>query len=70
MARPGGNPDFGTRYKFDFGRNRPLTAQVKAVVYPEMKEQLKALAKERQCTVPDLIRDALEKYLSAIAQIN
>ena len=66
MARPGGNPDFGTRYKFNFGRDRPLTAQVKAVVYPEMKEQLKALAKERQCTVPDLIRDALEKYLNAI----
>jgi hypothetical protein len=64
MARPGGNPDFGTKYKFDFGRNQPLSEQVKAVVYPEMKQQLQALAKERKCTVPDLIRDALEQYLA------
>jgi len=64
MARPGGNPDFRTKYKFDFGRNKPLTDQVKAVVYPEMKQQLKDLAKERKCTVPDLIRDALEQYLA------
>jgi hypothetical protein len=64
MARLGGNPDFGTKYKFDFGRERPLTAQVKAVVYPEIKEKLKKLAQERQCTVPDVIRDALEQYLN------
>ncbi|MGL5832774.1 MAG: ribbon-helix-helix protein, CopG family [Waterburya sp.] len=64
MARPGGNPDFGTKYKFDFGRNQPLTEQVKAVVYPEMKQQLQKLAQERKCTVPDLIRDALEQYLA------
>jgi len=64
MARLGGNPDFGTKYKFDFGRDKPLTEQVKAVVYPEMKQQLKKLAIERQCTVPDLIRDALEQYLA------
>jgi predicted transcriptional regulator len=44
--------------------NHPLTEQVKAVVYPEMKQQLQKLAKERQCTVPDLIRDALEQYLA------
>jgi hypothetical protein len=63
MARPGGNPDFGTRYKFDFGREKPLTAQVKAVVYPETKEQLKKLAEKNNCTVPDLIREAIERYL-------
>jgi hypothetical protein len=68
MARPGGNPDFGTKYKFDFGRERPLTAQVKAVVYPEIKEKLKKLAQERRCTVPDLIRDALEQYLNEESQ--
>ena len=63
MARPGGNPDFGTKYKSDYGRERPLTAQVKAVVYPEIKEQLKQLAEKKQCTVPDLIRAAIDKYL-------
>lgn len=68
MARRGGNPDFGTKYKFDLGRERPLTAQVKAVVYPEIKEKLKILAEERKCTVPDLIRDALEQYLNEETQ--
>ena len=64
MARPGGNPDFGTKYRFDLERERPLTAQVKAVVYPKIKEKLKLLAEERKCTVPDLIRDAIEQYLN------
>ena len=53
--------------KVQFGREKPLTEQVKAVIYPEMKQKLKELAKERQCTVPDLIRDALEQYLNAVA---
>ena len=63
MARPGGNPDFGTKYRFYFGRERPLTAQVKAVVYPETKERLRKLADQRKCTVPDLIRAAIDQYL-------
>ncbi|BDA72400.1 hypothetical protein RIVM261_077760 [Rivularia sp. IAM M-261] len=64
MARVGGNPDFGTKYKLNFGRDVPLTEQVKAVVYPEIKEGLKKLASDRKCTVPDLIREALEQYLA------
>ncbi len=67
MANPRGNPDFGTKYKFNYGREKPLTEQVKAVVYPEMKEKLKKLAEKKQCTVPDLIRDALEQYLKTVA---
>lgn len=67
MARPGGNPDFGTKYKFDFGRERPLTDQIKAVVYPETKEQLKSLAKAQNCTVPDVIRAAIDQYLANVS---
>ncbi len=65
MARGKGNPNFGKEYKhkFDFGRDRPLTAQVKAVVYPETKEKLQQLARQKQCSVPDLIRAAIDKYL-------
>lgn len=63
MPRVGGNPDFGTKYKFNFGRDVPLTEQIKAVVYPETKEALKKLALDRKCTVPDLVREALEQYL-------
>lgn len=64
MARPGGNPDFGTKYRFNCDREKPLSAHVKVVMLPEIKEQLKALASEKQCTVPDLIQVAIEQYLA------
>ncbi len=65
MAKGKGNPNFGKEYKhkFDFGRDKPLTAQVKAVVYPETKEKLQKLAEQKKCTVPDLIRAAIDQYL-------
>ncbi len=63
MARPGGNPDFGTKYKFDYGRDEPLSEQVKVLMYPTMKEQLKHLADQNHCSVPDVIRAAIEQYL-------
>lgn len=65
MARPGGNPDFGTKYRFDFGREEPLSEQVKAQVHPTMKQQLKNLAEQKKCTVPDLIRAAIDQYLES-----
>jgi Ribbon-helix-helix protein, copG family len=64
MGRPGGNPDFGTKYRFDNGREKPLSEQVKAQVSPQVKEQLKVLAEQQKCTVPDLIREAIEQYLA------
>lgn len=64
MARPGGNPDFGTKYRFDYGREEPLSEQVKVLVHPQTKRQLKALADQRNCTVPDLVRSAIEQYLA------
>ncbi len=68
MANLKGNPDFGTKYKADYGRGKPLTAQVKAVVYPEVKEQLQSWADKKNCTVPDLVRDAIEQYLATLQQ--
>lgn len=65
MARPGGNPDFGTKYRFDYGREEPLSEQVKVLVHPQTKRQLKALADQRNCTVPDLVRSAIEQYLAS-----
>ncbi len=64
MANPHGNPDFGVKYRFDYGRDEPLTEQVKAVVSPTVKEELRQLASARNCTVPDLIREALNVYLA------
>ncbi|WP_315787899.1 CopG family transcriptional regulator [Fischerella sp. JS2] len=65
MARPGGNPDFGTKYRFDYGRDEPLSEQVKVLMHPHMKCQLKNLADQKKCTVPDLIREAIDLYLAS-----
>lgn len=70
MTNLKGNPDFGTKYKADYGRNKPLTEQVKAVVYPETKQQLKDLAAKQNCSVPDLVRAAIEQYLANVKAEN
>ena len=69
-GRPGGNPDFGTRYRFDNGREKPLSEQIKTLVLPETKNQLKILADEKNCTVPDIVRTAIEQYLSSVQSEN
>ncbi len=63
MARPGGNPDFGKKYRFDYGREEPLSEQVKVLMHPKVKQQLKNLADQKKCTVPDIIRAAIDQYL-------
>jgi hypothetical protein len=65
MARPGGNPDFGTKYRFVSNREKLLSEQVKVSLCPEMKHLLKNLADQENCTVPDLIREAIEQYLDS-----
>jgi len=64
MSRLGGNPDFGVKYRFDYGREEPLSEQVKVLMHSKMKEELKNIALNENCTVPDLIRAALEQYLA------
>jgi len=64
MEKVRGNPDFGTKYRFDYGREEPLSEQVKVLMHIKTKNQLKTLAEEKQCTVPDLIRVAIDEYLA------
>jgi hypothetical protein len=61
-----GNPDFGTKYRFDYGRDEPLSEQVKVLMHSQMKARLKNLADQNQCTVPDVIREAIERYLDGL----
>ena len=70
MARPGGNPDFGTKYKFDYGREEPLSASVYVMMYPKVKNRLKELALKKKCSVPDLVRTALDEYLDKVEEKN
>ncbi|MBW4606832.1 MAG: CopG family transcriptional regulator [Hassallia sp. WJT32-NPBG1] len=65
MARPGGNPDFGSKYRIISSREEPLSEQVKVLMHLDMKQQLKNLADQENCTVPDLIREAIEQYLAS-----
>ena len=65
MSRKGGNPDFGSKYKFDYGRKKPLSEQIKAAVYPETKKRLQQIAQEKECSVPDIIREAIDQYLDS-----
>jgi len=64
MSRPGGNPDFGVKYRFDYGRKEPLSEQVKVLMHSKMKEELKNIAEYENCTIPDIVRAALEEYLA------
>lgn len=63
-----GNPDFGTKYRFDNGREQPLSEQVKVLMLPETKNLLKELADKKDCTVPDLIRAAIDEYLATLLE--
>jgi len=64
MEKKIGNPDFGTKYRFDYGREQPLSEQVKVLMLPDTKNQLKKIADQKNCTVPDLIRAAIDNYLA------
>ena len=70
MARPGGNPDFGHKYRFDYGRDEPLSEKVFVLMYPTMKRQLKNLAEQENCSVPDVIRTAIDQYLASLQTQN
>jgi predicted DNA-binding protein len=61
-----GNPDFGTKYRFDYGRDEPLSEQVKVLMHSKMKARLENLADKNKCTIPDVIREAIDKYLDSL----
>ncbi|MGL5805911.1 MAG: ribbon-helix-helix domain-containing protein [Xenococcaceae cyanobacterium] len=60
---PRGNFDFGTKYRAPRKSTKLLTEQVKARIDEETKERLRKLADRQQCTVPDLLRIAIDELL-------
>lgn len=63
--RKRGNPEFGNKYKANLKAEKPLTAQVKVMMLPETQDLLKELANKKDCTVPDLVRAAIDNYLAS-----
>lgn len=68
MANLKGNPDFGTKHRFDYGREKPLSQQVSTRIAEETKQQLKEIAQKQNCTIPELVRAAIEQYLDGIEE--
>lgn len=66
MPRPGGNPDFGKKIKFNYGREEALREQVSMRLATQTKLQLQDLAQQHNCSVPDIVREAIAQYLSNI----
>lgn len=64
MPNPKGNPDFGTKYRLNSSGDKPLSEQVRTALLPETKFLLKDLASKQKCTVPDLVRAAIDEYLA------
>ncbi|MCC5611528.1 hypothetical protein LC612_33510 [Nostoc sp. CHAB 5834] len=56
MARIGGNPDFGTKYKFDFGNEEVRSQALTIRVTPSFLEEVKNIAGDRY---RDFCRDAI-----------
>jgi hypothetical protein len=60
MARIGGNPDFGTKYKFDFGNEEVRSQALTIRVTPSFLEEIKNVAGDRY---RDFCRDAIVEKL-------
>jgi hypothetical protein len=61
-GRPGGNPDFGTKYAFTTQREEPLTENVSLRISASMKSQLK-----KQKNWQELVRTAIAEKLQQSA---
>ena len=59
-GRPGGNPDFGTKYAFQTEREEPLTENVSLRISASMKSQLK-----QQKNWQELVRKAIADSLQS-----
>ena len=60
-GRPGGNPDFGTKYALTTDRPEALTERVTVRIPPTMKKKLKQLA-----DYPEFIREAIAEKLEKL----
>lgn len=59
-GRPGGNPDFGTKYKFDYGNEEKKTEALTIRVTPRFLEEIKKAGGDRY---RDFCRDAIVEKL-------
>lgn len=58
-GRPGGNPDFGTKYKIESKGTEPLTEKVTVRISEKTKEYLDSLGKE----YADFVREAIAEKI-------
>ena len=58
-GRPGGNPDFGTKYKFKTDRQEPLTELLAVRVSANMKSEIK-----QQTNWQEFVRQAIAEKLA------
>lgn len=66
MARTGGNPDFGTKYKFDFGNEEVRSQALTIRVTPSFLEEIKNIAGDRyRDFCRDAIAEAVKRQLAA-----
>ena len=66
MANFKGNPEFGKKYRAERKTSEALSEQVGTRVPPKTKLQLKEIADKENCSIPDLVRAAIEQYLASI----
>lgn len=66
MANIKGNPEFGKKYRAERKSSEALLEQVGTRVPIKTKLQLKEIADKENCSVPDLVRAAIEQYLASI----
>ncbi len=67
MTNYKGNPDFGTKYRSEPKTGEAFSEQVGTRVPPKTKTQLKQLADKKNCSVPDLVRAAIERYIAEVS---
>lgn len=59
-GRPGGNPDFGKKYRFVAANNEPLEKLLQLRISASMKEKLDKLGNRKL----SFIREAIDKALA------
>ena len=64
-----GNPEFGTKYRFPTKEEIRFDAQVRADIHTSTKNKIVEIAKKKKCSVPDILREAIYKYLEENTEI-
>lgn len=59
-GRPGGNPEFGTKFKFDYGNEEKKTEALTIRITPSFLQEIKNIAGDRY---RDFCRDAIAEKL-------